>query len=112
MDSGAWRLLMAYAGADSCNCWRWGVGNAEWIGVPLKDLLMEAGIKAEAEKDGMLTLQGDATRDSDLMSAQIERASGLVAATGDDSENVYIFTVGQRVERWVAYRGTGLEGGV
>ena len=50
----------------------------------------DAEALAEAEKDGMLTLQGDATRDSDLMSAQIDRASGLVAATGDDSENVYI----------------------
>ena len=27
---------------------RGGVGNAEWIGVPLKDVLLEAGIKAEA----------------------------------------------------------------
>ena len=39
---------------------------------------------------GLLTLQGDATRDADLISAQIDKAVGLIAATGDDSENVYI----------------------
>ena len=45
---------------------------------------------SEAEELGLLCLKGDATRDADLVSAQIEKAMGLVAATGDDSENVYI----------------------
>ena len=47
-------------------------------------------VLVEVEKGGMLALQGDATRDADLISAQIDKAVGLVAATGDDSENVYI----------------------
>ena len=47
-------------------------------------------VLVEVEKGGMLALQGDATRDADLISAQIDKAAGLVAATGDDSENVYI----------------------
>ena len=50
----------------------------------------EAEALAEAEDLGLLFLQGDATRDADLISAQIDKAIGLVAATGDDSENVYI----------------------
>lgn len=45
---------------------------------------------SEAEEQGLLCLKGDATRDADLVSAQVEKAVGLVAATGDDSENVYI----------------------
>ena len=44
----------------------------------------------EAEDLGLLSLQGDATRDADLISAQIDKAVGLIAATGDDGENVYI----------------------
>ena len=50
----------------------------------------DAEVLVEVEKGGMLALQGDATRDADLISAQIDKAVGLVAATGDDSENVYI----------------------
>ena len=50
----------------------------------------EAEAFTEAEDLGLLYLQGDATRDADLISAQIDKAVGLVAATGDDSENVYI----------------------
>ena len=50
----------------------------------------EAEALAEAEDLGLWYLQGDATRDADLISAQIDKAVGLVAATGDDSENVYI----------------------
>ncbi len=58
--------------------------------VPLIVLDKHAESLAEAEEQGMLCLQGDATRDADLLSAQIDKAAGLVAATGDDSENVYI----------------------
>ena len=47
-------------------------------------------VLVEVEKGGMLALQGDATRDADLISAQIDKVVGLVAATGDDGENVYI----------------------
>ena len=45
---------------------------------------------AEAEEMGMLYVQGDPTRDDDLLAAQVERAAGLVATTGDDADNVYI----------------------
>ncbi len=45
---------------------------------------------AEAEDGGLLCLQGDPTRDADLQSAHVEDARCLVAATGDDAENVYI----------------------
>ena len=50
----------------------------------------KADALAEAEELGLLSLQGDATRDADLISAQIDKAVGLIAATGDDGENVYI----------------------
>ena len=58
--------------------------------VPVIVVDNEAEALAEAEDLGLLYLQGDATRDADLISAQIDKAIGLVAATGDDSENVYI----------------------
>ena len=45
---------------------------------------------AEAEEQGLLCVHGDPTRDADLVSAHVEQARGLVAATGDDTENVYI----------------------
>ncbi|MFC1950047.1 potassium channel family protein [Chloroflexota bacterium] len=43
-----------------------------------------------AEKDGYLYVLGDATSDEVLKEAGIERAHGLVAAVGDDADNVYI----------------------
>ncbi len=45
---------------------------------------------ASAEKDGYLYVLGDATSDEVLKEAGIERAHGLVAAVGDDADNVYI----------------------
>ena len=45
---------------------------------------------SEAEDQGLLCLQGDATRDADLQSARVSDAVGLIAATGQDSENIYI----------------------
>ena len=41
-------------------------------------------------EQGLLCVHGDPTRDADLISAHVEQARGLVAATGDDTENVYI----------------------
>ena len=58
--------------------------------VPVIVIDKETEAFTEAEDLGLLVLQGDATRDADLISAQIDKAVGLVAATGDDSENVYI----------------------
>ena len=45
---------------------------------------------AEADELGFAHIQGDATEDDILLAAGIERAHGLVAATGDDSHNVFI----------------------
>lgn len=45
---------------------------------------------ARAEDSGYLYVQGDATRDETLLSAAVDRAHGLVAATGADSDNVFI----------------------
>ncbi len=45
---------------------------------------------AEAEQYGLLTVHGDPTRDAVLRSAHIEGATGLIAATGNDVDNVYI----------------------
>ena len=58
--------------------------------VPVNVVDSEAEALAEAEDLGLLSLQGDTTRDADLISAQIDKAVGLIAATGDDGENVYI----------------------
>ena len=44
----------------------------------------------DARDLGYLYVQGDSTRDADLLAAQVKDARGLVAATGDDAENVYI----------------------
>ena len=44
----------------------------------------------EAQEHGLLYLHGDPTRDEDLLTARVEEARGLVAATGNDSDNVYI----------------------
>jgi voltage-gated potassium channel len=45
---------------------------------------------AKAEKEGYLALFGDATSDEVLQEAGIERAYGLVAAVGSDSDNTFI----------------------
>ena len=45
---------------------------------------------SDAEELGYLQVKGDSTKDDDLLMAQVKDASGLVAATGDDVENVYI----------------------
>jgi len=52
----------------------------------------------QAEQAGYLCLAGDATNDDILKEAGIERARGLVAAVGADSDNTYI-TLSARVLR-------------
>ncbi len=59
----------------------------------------DAEVLAEAETEGLLYFEGDSTRDDDLRSAQIERAAGLVAATGDDGVNVYISLTARGLNR-------------
>jgi voltage-gated potassium channel len=46
--------------------------------------------KAAAEEEDVLFIEGNATDDEDLRSAGIERARGLVAASDDDADNLYI----------------------
>ena len=50
----------------------------------------DADVVTEARGHGLLCLHGDPTRDEDLLTARVEEALGLVAATGNDSDNVYI----------------------
>ena len=45
---------------------------------------------ARLEKSDYIYLEGDATRDDVLKSAGIERARGLIAAVGSDTDNTYI----------------------
>lgn len=45
---------------------------------------------AEADERGMLWVHGDSSEDKNLLAAQVGRAQGLVAATGDDAQNVYV----------------------
>ena len=45
---------------------------------------------ADVEEDGLLCVRGDSAVDANLLEAQVETARGLVAATGSDSQNVYV----------------------
>jgi voltage-gated potassium channel len=46
--------------------------------------------KAAAEEESVLFIEGNGTDDDDLRSAGLERARGLVAASDDDADNLYI----------------------
>ena len=46
--------------------------------------------KEAAAQDGVLFIEGDGTSDDHLREAGIERARGLVAASDDDADNLYI----------------------
>jgi voltage-gated potassium channel len=46
--------------------------------------------KEAANEDGVLFIEGDGTSDDDLREAGIGRARGLVAASDDDADNLYI----------------------
>ena len=43
-----------------------------------------------AQQDGVLYVEGDATRDENLRRAGLERARGLVAASDSDADNLYV----------------------
>ncbi len=45
---------------------------------------------AAAQEDGVLLLEGDATRDENLRRAGLDRARGLVAASDSDADNLYV----------------------
>jgi len=49
-----------------------------------------ADAKEAAEEEGVLFIEGNGTDDDDLRSTGIERARGLVAASDDDADNLYI----------------------
>ena len=44
----------------------------------------------DAEECGFLWVHGDSAEDDNLLAAHVRNARGLVAATGDDSQNVYV----------------------
>jgi voltage-gated potassium channel len=45
---------------------------------------------AAAQEDGVLLVEGDATHDENLRRAGLDRAQGLVAASDDDADNLYV----------------------
>lgn len=66
---------------------------------------------ADAEDDGFLYIQGDATQDETLLSAGVERARGLVVAAGSDADNVFITLSAKGLNRDLAIvaRATQME---
>jgi voltage-gated potassium channel len=59
-------------------------------GAPFVVLDFSPEAKEAAEEEGVLFMEGNGTDDDDLRSAGLERARGLVAASDDDSDNLYI----------------------
>src|SRR3989440_1274501 len=59
-------------------------------GAPFVVLDFSEQAKAAAEEEKVLFLEGNGTDDEDLRRAGIERARGLVAASDDDADNLYI----------------------
>jgi voltage-gated potassium channel len=59
-------------------------------GVPYLVLDFHEDAVAVAKEDGVLLLEGDATRDENLRRAGLEHARGLVAASDSDADNLYI----------------------
>lgn len=58
--------------------------------VPFVVIESDAAQARKAEEAGMLVLQGDASTDDMLTSAQITRAAGIVCALPDDTANTFI----------------------
>jgi voltage-gated potassium channel len=59
-------------------------------GVPYVVLDFREDAVAAAKQLGELLIEGDATEDEDLIRAGVERARGLVAASDNDADNLYI----------------------
>lgn len=59
-------------------------------GAPFVVLDFSAAAKAAAAEENALFIEGEGTDDEDLHSAGLERARGLVAASDDDADNLYI----------------------
>jgi voltage-gated potassium channel len=66
---------------------------------------------AAAEEDGTLLIAGDATQDENLRRAGLERARGLVAASDDDADNLYIVLSARsaRPELTIVARASGAD---
>lgn len=47
-------------------------------------------VAAQLQRDGMVAMEGDATRDEVLTQAWVQRAKGLVSVVNSDLENLYI----------------------
>jgi voltage-gated potassium channel len=65
-------------------------------GAPFLVVDSDAENVARVERDGFLSICGDATADEVLQAAGIERARGLVAALGSDAGNIFL-TLSARV---------------
>ena len=59
-------------------------------GAPFVVLDFSESAKEAAAEENVLFVEGDATKDDDLREAGVERARGLVAASDDDADNLYI----------------------
>ena len=59
-------------------------------GAPFVVLDFSVDAKAAAEEAGVLFIEGNGTDDQDLLRAGLQRAQGLVAASDDDADNLYI----------------------
>jgi voltage-gated potassium channel len=59
-------------------------------GAPFVVLDYSAQAKEAAEEEKVLFIEGNGTDDDDLHGAGLERARGLVAASDDDADNLYI----------------------
>jgi voltage-gated potassium channel len=64
-----------------------------------------------AQEDGVLFLEGDATKDENLMRAGLERAQGLVAASDSDADNLYVVLSARsaRPELTIVARASGAD---
>jgi voltage-gated potassium channel len=59
-------------------------------GAPFVVLDFSETAKEIAREENVLFIEGDGTKDEDLREAGIDRARGLVAASDDDADNLYI----------------------
>jgi voltage-gated potassium channel len=59
-------------------------------GAPFVVLDFSEEAKEAAEEESVLFIEGNGTDDDDLRTAGLDRARGLVAASDDDSDNLYI----------------------
>ena len=67
-------------------------------GVPFVVVDMDPASIAAAKEQGVPWIEGSGTRDEDLETAGIEHARGLVAAAGNDADNLFI-TISARTMR-------------